>query len=238
MQFEPPAHAQLAVDGGQVIAQGVLAHAQFVGDHELLGAGAFHHGHHNVSLTGRQAADAQGVGVNGARRGSGSAAGEQTEHLTKQRAVEPDFAVVHFLDRIQDRLRGLGLVYHPARTFHHRGPVLGDVIGSGQHEHMARAALAQAGEHGADVFAAQIEVEQQHVCRGGGTVVDQFIARTGSAHHFHARACGVDEPVQAPERDVVVLGNEHPDCRPQGGELGTGQGGGVSNAHGRLSGIT
>ncbi len=66
----------------------------------------------------------------------------------------------------------------------------------------------------AGVLAGQVQVQQQQVGLRQAVVMQQLVQRRGAAHHLHARARRVDQLVQAPERDLVVLGDEDPD-RPR-----------------------
>ena len=173
IELEPPAHVQLAVDDGQVVAQRALAHAERFGNDQALGAAMLDDGVDDVALARRQRGDTRRGVVASALRRRAAAAAEQHRH---QCAIEPGLAAVHALDRLEHVLGGLRLQHHAA-------------------------------------CAAQPEIEQQHVGARKRRMRQQFLRARRRADDRHARLHAVDELLQPPQRDRVVVGEEHADRR-------------------------
>src|SRR5262245_3682394 len=120
VQLEAVAEAKLAVDAAEMIAQGVLAHAELPGELPVVGAGIGTELCHDIALP-RSERDQQGILGFACRHAVCPA--ELDEYAARHAAVEPQLALMDPLDGLQQQFRGLFLAHHAPRATQHRGLV-------------------------------------------------------------------------------------------------------------------
>src|SRR5687768_1706943 len=118
--------------------------------------------------------------------------------------IEPNLAPVHMLDCLEQHVRGLLLMHDAARASEHRALVHRQVAQASQRHH----GFGARDEFWNDIETAVVRLidrEHDHVRAQLVRSLDRLAETGGLADHFHAGLFAVDETLQAPEHDAIVI---------------------------------
>ena len=155
-------HAELVVDGGEVVAQGAFADVQGVCDGFAGFANVAGDGGHNLLFALGEVGGFVCAALVG---GFGTLAGEFDKDATCGVAVEPDLTFVDFLQRVEQGFGGGVPVDQAVRASHDGLVFLGVVVHAGEQQDVGLGAGVQLGDQRGQRAGVAVDVKKHHVNR-------------------------------------------------------------------------